>query len=522
MTRALISVSDKKDLLPLAQAMLACDIEIISTGGTKRFLDEAGIPTLAVEEVTGFPEMLDGRVKTLHPMIHGGLLALREHPEHRLAVKDHQITYIDYVIVNLYPFKETIARDGVELAEAIENIDIGGPSMLRSAAKNYQSVTVVVDPADYPILVEQLQAKGKTDFATRQALAQKVYAHTAAYDATIANYLAQQIQTEAAESLQPSESLTLTYDKVMDLRYGENSQQKASLYQANQSPEYAITKAKILNGKPLSYNNLRDADAAIKIIREFSDQACAVAVKHMNPCGVAVADTDNIELAFDRCYEADPVSIFGGIVVVNRTMTKSLAEKLHSMFLDVIIAPDFAEGALEILQQKANVRVLQLAMADLRMEAYEVVSVSGGLLVQEADLLEEDPNQWTQMGQVAVTEDQRQALAFAWKVVNHVKSNAIVVTNQYQTLGVGPGQTNRVGAAKIAIKQALASNHDLSNMVLASDAFIPMIDTLEYAVKNGVKAVIQPGGSIGDPEVIKLADEYGIPMLATGIRHFRH
>ncbi|MCR8968817.1 bifunctional phosphoribosylaminoimidazolecarboxamide formyltransferase/IMP cyclohydrolase [Facklamia sp. 7083-14-GEN3] len=521
MSRALISVSDKTGLIPMAQALVEQGIEIISTGGTKAFLDQAGIPTKAVEEVTNFPEMLDGRVKTLHPKIHGGLLALRDNKDHQLAVKNHEIEYIDFVIVNLYPFKQTIKKAEVSLAEAIEQIDIGGPSMIRSAAKNYQSVTVVVDPRDYAQVIIELENSGQTKATTRQQLAQKVFAHTAAYDALIANYLATQMaEVEEEDQITPVESLILTYDRMYDLRYGENAHQEAAVYQKPITASYAITKAKVLNGKPLSYNNLRDADAAIKMIRDFANQPCAVAVKHMNPCGIAVAD--NIESAFKYCRQADPISIFGGIVVVNRTLTVNLAETLHSMFLDVIIAPSFEEGALEILKQKVNVRVLQLNMDDLTMDAHEMTSVSGGLLVQEADLIAEDPSQWHQMGAVSISNEQRQASSFAWRVVKHVKSNAIVVADGQQTYGVGAGQTNRVGAAKIALDHAKELGADFSKMVLASDAFIPMTDTIELAHQYGIKVIVQPGGSIGDKEVIEKADQYGIAMLATATRHFRH
>ncbi|MGX7108405.1 bifunctional phosphoribosylaminoimidazolecarboxamide formyltransferase/IMP cyclohydrolase [Facklamia miroungae] len=521
MSRALISVSDKTGLIPMAQALVAQGIEIISTGGTKRFLDEAGLPTKAVEEVTGFPEMMDGRVKTLHPKIHGGLLALRDNKDHQTAMKNNAIEYIDFVIVNLYPFKQTIQNQETSLAEAIEQIDIGGPSMIRSAAKNYQSVTVVVDPRDYPLVIQELEDNGKTAYATRQQLAQKVFAHTASYDTLIADYLASQIKdVDENRQVAPVETLTLTYERMYDLRYGENAHQTAAVYQNPFSSSFAITKAKILNGKPLSYNNLRDADAAIKMVRDFPNQACAVAVKHMNPCGIAVAET--IELAFERCRQADPISIFGGIVVINRNLTVDLAQTLHSMFLDVIIAPDFEPGALDILKQKANVRVLQLKMDDLAMDTLEITSVTGGLLVQEADILKENPDQWQQMGEVSISKEQRKALAFAWNVVKHVKSNAIVISNDHQTYGIGAGQTNRVGAAKIALEHAKELGADFSEMVLASDAFIPMIDTIELANQYHIKAIVQPGGSIGDKEVIAKADEYGITMLATNVRHFRH
>ncbi|MBG9980001.1 bifunctional phosphoribosylaminoimidazolecarboxamide formyltransferase/IMP cyclohydrolase [Facklamia lactis] len=520
MTRALISVSDKTNLIAIAQVLQEMGIEIISTGGTQAYLSKNGITTIAIEEVTGFPEILDGRVKTLHPKVHGGLLALRDNRNHMQALEEHQIEKIDYIIVNLYPFKETIQDPNVNLFEAIEKIDIGGPSMLRSAAKNYESVTVISDPEDYEQVISELKEHGATCLSTRKLLAQKVFAHTASYDAAIASYLSKQLSEEQTKDSIDSDTLTLTGERLHELRYGENSHQTATVYANPQVPSYSITKAEKLNGKNLSFNNYRDADAAIKILREFSDQICAVAVKHLNPCGVAIGNT--IEESFTRCYESDPVSIFGGIVAFNQPITEKLANRLHQMFLDVIIAPDFEEEALEILKQKPNVRLLRLKMDDLTMEEKEVISVSGGILVQDQDLIEEEPSEWVLMTEKDVTSIQREALQFAWKVAKHVKSNAIVVTNEYQTFGIGAGQTNRVGAAKIAIEQAEQSGFDLTNMVLASDAFIPMIDTIEYAHQHQVKAIIQPGGSINDQEVIDKANEYNISMLATNVRHFRH
>lgn len=521
MSRALISVSDKTDLLPLAQALCDSGVEIISTGGTKKFLDENGIHTISVESVTEFPEIMDGRVKTLHPKIHGGLLALRNNPDHQEALEVHDILPIDFVIVNLYPFKETIAKKDVSLAEAIENIDIGGPSMLRSAAKNYQAVTVVCDPADYDKVIEELEASQKTSLLTRQRLAQKVYAKTAAYDAMIANYLNSQLDDEShSENLLAEDRLDISLNHKETLRYGENAHQQAVLYEDEAAPAYSITKAKQLNGKALSYNNYRDADAALRMIAEFPNQPCAVAVKHLNPCGVAVGET--IETAFERCFEADPISIFGGILVFNRRVSLKLAEQLHEIFLDIIIAPSFEEAALSLLKEKANVRLLSLEMNDLNMEDYELVSVLGGVLVQERDNIIENLAEWKTMTSHELTEKNRQALEFAWKVCKHVKSNAIVVANEFMTLGIGAGQTNRVASAKIAVEQAEKSGHDLSNMVMASDAFIPMTDTLEYAAKHQVQAIIQPAGSIKDQVVIERAEELGMPMLSTGVRHFRH
>lgn len=519
MPKALISVSDKDQLIPLAQKLVDHQIEIISTGGTLRYLQEQGIPARPVEEVTGFPEMMDGRVKTLHPKIHGGLLALRDKADHQQALSDHQIDTIDYLIVNLYPFKQTIMKDDVTLADAIENIDIGGPSMLRSAAKNYHSVTVVVDPQDYATIMAELDAQGHTSFETRQALAQKVFATTANYDTMIARYLEKQIHASNQAPLSTN-FVTLTYEKIADLPYGENSHQAAQVFQDIQAEHAALIKAQQWNGKPMSYNNYRDVDCALRILTDFQDKVCAVAIKHINPCGVAIGD--DIDQAFDRCYEADPVSIFGGIVAFNRPITKTLAERLSSMFLDVILAPGFEEGALDILKTKVNVRVITFDPADLSLAKEEVTSIGGGLLVQAGDDQMESLDQWQTMTKKEADAETLAALDFAWRVVKHVKSNGIVVTNAYQTLGIGPGQTNRVGSAKIAIQQAQSSGHDLSHMVLASDAFIPMTDTLDYAHQEGVKAIVQTGGSIKDAEVVERANEYGLPMYATGARHFRH
>lgn len=509
MTRALISVSDKTGIVELAQTLESKGVEIISTGGTKRALDEAGVQTIGIEEVTGFPEMMDGRVKTLHPLIHGGLLGRRDVDSHVAAMDEHNIQPIDYVIVNLYPFKETISKEKVALEEAIENIDIGGPSMLRSAAKNYDAVTVVVDAEDYGEVIEEIKNEGKTSFETRQRLAAKVFRHTASYDALIAQYL-----TDVVGEKEP-EKLTVTYEKKQSLRYGENSHQEATFYEEPLAVNYSIAQAEQLHGKALSYNNIKDADAAIRIARDF-DEPVAVALKHMNPCGVGVGQ--DVEQAFDRAYEADPVSIFGGIVVVNGEVTKALAEKLHKIFLEIVIAPSFSEEALAVLTKKKNIRLLELDFSDAKTGGKEIVSVLGGALRQDQDLIEEAP-EWTVPTETEPTDEQWKALAFNWNVVKHVKSNAIVVGNDKRTLGIGAGQMNRVGAVKIAIEEA---GEFAEGAVLASDAFFPMDDSVEYAAKHGIKAIIQPGGSIKDQDSIDKANEYGIVMVMTGTRHFRH
>ncbi|OJG54344.1 phosphoribosylaminoimidazolecarboxamide formyltransferase/IMP cyclohydrolase [Enterococcus haemoperoxidus] len=507
----MISVSDKTGIIAFAKGLVELGVEIISTGGTKSTLEAEGIPTISIEEVTEFPEMLDGRVKTLHPKIHGGLLGRRDVMSHVKEMEANGIQPIDFVCVNLYPFKETILKEETTQEQAIENIDIGGPSMLRSAAKNHQFVTVVVDPMDYDQLLAELSKTGETTFATRQKLAAKVFRHTAGYDAMIAEYL-----TEAVGEKEP-ESLTLTYDLKQVLRYGENSHQNAAFYQNAIPVDFSIANAKQLHGKELSYNNIKDADAAIRISREF-DQPAVVAVKHMNPCGIGIGET--INEAYQYAYEADPVSIFGGIIVLNREVDKDVAEKMHQLFLEIIIAPSFSVEAFTLLSAKKNLRLMTLdfSQKDQAIED-EKVSVLGGLLIQNQDIVKEKSENWHVVTKRRPTIDELNALEFSWKTVKHVKSNAIVVANSHQTLGIGAGQMNRVGSVEIAIKQAGAK---VNGAVLASDAFFPMGDSVEYAGKNGIKAIVQPGGSIKDQESIDMADKYGIAMIFTDIRHFRH
>lgn len=511
MTRALISVSDKKGVIAFAEGLIENGIEIISTGGTKKVLDEAGIPTISIEEVTDFPEMMDGRVKTLHPKIHGGLLGRRDLASHMEAMEASQITPIDFVCVNLYPFKETIMKSGVTEEEAIENIDIGGPSMLRSAAKNHQFVTAVVDPADYPMVLSELKEQGGTSFATRKKLAAKVFRHTAAYDALIAQYLTGQVAEREPEKL------TLTFDRKQDLRYGENSHQKAAFYETALPESYSIAQAQQLHGKELSFNNIRDADAALRIMREYQEPT-VVALKHMNPCGIGSAST--IFAAWNAAYEADPVSIFGGIIVLNREVDLPTAEAMHKLFLEIIIAPSFTPESLEVLKTKKNIRLLTVDFT-VKESTYteETVSVLGGLLVQDKDVAMEEKQDWQVVTDRKPTEEELAAMAFAWRAVKHVKSNAIVLANEHQTVGIGAGQMNRVGSVKIAIEQAGAKTKDA---VLASDAYFPMDDSVEYAAKHGIKAIIQPGGSIKDQASIDMANKYGVAMVFTGVRHFRH
>lgn len=511
MKRALISLSDKSGIVEFASALVENGFEIISTGGTKKLLDDANIPTLAVEEVTNFPEILDGRVKTLNPYIHGGLLGRRDDQEHVKKMEELNITPIDLVCVNLYPFKETITDPTKDFSDAIENIDIGGPSMLRSAAKNFNDVTVVVDKNDYPKVLAEITADGKTKLETRRYLAAKAFQHTASYDALIAQYFTNKVN-------ETPEKLSLTYDLVSEMRYGENSHQKAWFYQDALPKKFSVSQAKQLNGKQLSYNNIKDADAALRIAREF-EEPTVVALKHMNPCGIGQAKT--LEEAWNLAYEADPISIFGGIIVLNRPVDVKTAEKMHKLFLEIIIAPAFEPEALEVLKQKKNLRLLELDFnAKDEDAAFETVSVMGGLLVQEQDLALEDPSTWEVVTKAKPTKEQEKALLLALKAVKHTKSNAIVIANTKRTLGIGAGQPNRIDSTKIAVKHAKDAIND--EAALASDAFFPMDDCVEYAAKNGIKAIIQPGGSIRDKDSIAMADKYGIAMLVTGVRHFRH
>ncbi|MBC1373438.1 bifunctional phosphoribosylaminoimidazolecarboxamide formyltransferase/IMP cyclohydrolase [Listeria booriae] len=509
MKRALISVSDKTGVVDFAKSLVELGFEIISTGGTKKALEDNQVPVIGIEEVTDFPEMLDGRVKTLHPAIHGGLLARRDDPAHMQAIEAHNIAKIDLVCVNLYPFQETIAKPDVKLGDAIENIDIGGPSMLRSAAKNYAAVTVVVDSADYaPVLVE-LEDHGAVTFETNQRLAAKVFRHTAAYDALIAGYLTDIVQEEFPEKI------TLTYNKKQDLRYGENPHQKAAFYTESLGTVASISEAKQLHGKELSYNNIRDTDAALRIAAEFTEPV-AVAVKHMNPCGVGVGSTP--EEAYLKAYEADETSIFGGIVAINREVDAATATHMSQIFLEIIIAPSFSEEAFAILSQKKNIRLLTVPFAK-PAAALEKTSVLGGLLLQESDAVTEEVATYEVVTEAQPSDLEWKALIAQWKVVKHVKSNAIVVGNDKQTLGIGAGQMNRIGSALIALNQA---GEKAQGAVLASDAFFPMDDTVEAAAKAGVKAIIQPGGSIKDKDSIAMANKYGIAMVITHVRHFKH
>ncbi|MDA1477111.1 bifunctional phosphoribosylaminoimidazolecarboxamide formyltransferase/IMP cyclohydrolase [Bacillus changyiensis] len=508
--RALISVSDKTNIVPFVKELTALGVEVISTGGTKKLLQEHGVDVIGISEVTGFPEIMDGRVKTLHPNIHSGLLAVRSNDHHMAQLHEQGIKPIDLVIVNLYPFKETISKVGVTFEDAIENIDIGGPSMLRAAAKNHQDVTVIVDPDDYSPILSEIKETGDISLEKKRELAAKVFRHTAAYDALIADYL-----TTVTGEKEP-EQYTVTFEKKQSLRYGENPHQEAVFYQHALPVTGSIASATQLHGKELSYNNIKDADAALQIVREFQEPA-AVAVKHMNPCGVGVGKT--IAEAFHKAYAADQTSIFGGIIALNREVDQATAEVLKQIFLEIIIAPSFSKEALEILTMKKNLRLLTLDVDQALKNEKQLTSVQGGLLIQDLDTHGFKDADISIPTKREPTEKEWADLRLAWKVVKHVKSNAIVLAKDDMTVGVGAGQMNRVGSAKIAIEQA---GEKASGSALGSDAYFPMPDTVEEAAKAGVTAIIQPGGSIRDEDSIQKADEYGIAMVFTGIRHFKH
>ncbi len=513
--RALISVSDKTGVVEFAKELTALGYEILSTGGTAKTLRENGVEVTGVSEITGFPECLDGRVKTLHPMIHAGILAIRSNPEHMRQLNELGVKPIDLVAINLYPFRETVMRDGVEREEVIENIDIGGPTMIRAAAKNWQDVAVVVNPGDYRGVIEEIRADGAVSQETKLRLAYQVFAHTAQYDALIASYL----RKETASDIFP-ENLTLTYEKVQDMRYGENPHQRGAFYkEIGKGLEGTLTAAKQLHGKELSYNNINDTNGALDCLKEFSGTPCVVAVKHANPCGVGTAPT--IYEAYMRAYEADPVSIFGGIVAANREIDGKTAEELSKIFLEIVIAPSFTDEAFEILSKKKNIRLLALPDIEKRncREMLDMKKVAGGLLVQELDteLYEED--KLTVVTEKKPTAEEMRDLCFGMKVVKHTKSNGIVLAKNEATCGVGPGQTNRITALELAIKYAADKAR---GSVMASDAFFPFSDCVEAAAKAGITAIIQPGGSIRDQESIDACNRYGIAMVFTGTRHFKH
>lgn len=509
--RALISVSNKTGIVTFARELAELGFELISTGGTYNILDEADIPVKHVSEITGFPEILDGRVKTLHPLIHGGILA-RDCREHLEQMEQNGIRFIDLVVVNLYPFRETIAKPGVSYEEAIENIDVGGPTMVRAAAKNHARVIVVVNPESYEEVISKLRERNLSA-GMRRRLAAEAFAHTAEYDRLIAGYLERQIE--------PSDSfpttLRLTAQKVQELRYGENPQQKAAFYVNAEAGGGTLASGKQIQGKELSYNNWSDMDAAWRIVREFESCAASI-IKHSNPCGVALGKTP-LE-AYKRAFEADPVSAYGGIIACNRVIDGICAEAIKECFYEVIIAPEFSPEAREILSAKVNLRLFVVEKGDAGTNpGWALKSINGGYLVQEVDRGTTPISEWDVVTDQLPTEEDYQALDFAWRVVKHVKSNAIVVTDHGQTLGVGAGQMNRVGSANIALDQA---GDKAKGAYLASDAFFPFPDSVEAAAKAGIRAIIQPGGSIRDQQVIEAANRLNMIMIFTHRRHFQH
>jgi phosphoribosylaminoimidazolecarboxamide formyltransferase/IMP cyclohydrolase len=515
-TRALISVSDKTGIVEFSKELARSKVEILSTGGTAKLLRDAGLEVMDVSQFTGFPEMLDGRVKTLHPKVHGGLLGMRSNPAHVAKMKEHGIEPIDMVVVNLYPFEATVEKEGCTMEEAIENIDIGGPTMLRSAAKNYPDVTVIVDHADYRrVLAEMAENGGTVGVKTNFNLAVKVFQHTAAYDGAISNYLGARLGEKVEEY--PA-TFTLQVKKVQDLRYGENPHQSAAFYLEKSVREPCVANAVQLQGKELSFNNIIDLDGAIETVKEFHDQAAAVIIKHTNPCGVAMAGTPLD--AYLKARECDPVSAFGGIVGFNRIVDGAAARELSSTFLEAVVAPGYTEEALEIFKAKKNVRVMQVPiLTGCEQNGYDLKKVGGGLLIQGRDLGIVRAANCRVVTARKPSANELAALDFAWKVCKHVKSNAIVFTNREQTVGVGAGQMSRVDSSRIAVQKAQLPT---KGTVLASDAFFPFRDGVDAAAEAGVTAIIQPGGSVRDEEVIRAADEHGMAMVFTGMRHFRH
>jgi phosphoribosylaminoimidazolecarboxamide formyltransferase/IMP cyclohydrolase len=513
-SRALISVSDKKDVDELAAGLAGLGVEILSTGGTARLLREKGLTIRDVSELTGFPEMLDGRVKTLHPKVHGGILAVRSNSEHQNQVRALGIEFIDLVVINLYPFEKTAARAGVSFEELIENIDIGGPAMIRSAAKNFEDVTVVVDAVDYPsLLVELENTQGCVSRETRARLARKAFAVTAAYDGAISTTL----QKWACVDL--PENLHLNARKAFDLRYGENPHQKAALYVNPSAAGRGLACAVQLQGKELSFNNLVDLEAAWRLVQEFTEPTTAI-IKHTNPCGIATAAT--LAASYERALAVDPVSAFGSVIALNQKVDGATAEALAQLFVEAVVAPGYEPLALRRLSGKKNLRLMDMSATSGDEYGLQLKSIGGGLLVQTPDIQAADPAQWKCVTERQPTEAERRALIFAWRVVKHVKSNAIVYARDGVLVGVGAGQMSRVDSVRFGAMKASELGHSLEGTVVASDAFFPFPDGVEEAAKAGATAVVQPGGSVRDAEVIATANRLGLAMLLTGVRHFRH
>ncbi len=520
MKKALISVSNKNGLAGFAQILAALDYEIISTGGTKAYLEDSGINVTGVTELTGFPECLSGRVKTLHPKIFGGILAQRDNPRHVQQMEEYAMKYIDIVIVNLYPFKETVLKESAGIDEIIENIDIGGPSMIRAAAKNYRHVAVVTDSQDYELIITELKDTGDISLKTKEYLAAKAFMHTAHYDALIAEFFSKTFGFTSYPN-----TLTLTYEKVQEMRYGENPHQPAAFYRTIHKGQDTLADAEQLHGKELSFNNINDTNGALELVREFSEPTI-VACKHTNPCGVG-SDSTILE-AYKKAYKSDPVSIFGGIVVSNRTIDTETAKEINKTFIEIILAPDYTTQAFQILTQKKNIRILRLNIGQPASVAMDIKSVCGGILVQHPDkqlfsgtLKVEELKQVTSR---KPTDKELRDMLFGYKVVKHVKSNAIAIVKNGQSVGIGIGQVNRLWACQQAIAHGLEflGKEYLEGATLASDAYFPFSDCIEEAAKAGITAIIQPGGSVRDQESISLCDKYGISMVFTGMRHFRH
>lgn len=513
--RALISVSDKTGVTEFAKELESLGYEILSTGGTSDVLRKNGVNVINVSDITGFPECLDGRVKTLHPNIHAGILAMRSNKEHMEQIEKLGVSPIDVVAINLYPFKATILKQDVTQEEAIENIDIGGPTMIRAAAKNWQDVAVIVDPSDYNKVIEEIKSNGTVDKKTKFGLASKVFEHTAAYDALISNYMRKQNGGDIFP-----EQLTVTFEKVQQMRYGENPHQNAAFYKEISTRNNILSAAKQLHGKELSYNNIGDANGALDVIKEFGfDKPCAVAVKHANPCGVGLGGS--IYEAYMNAYEADPVSIFGGIVALNREVDEQTAQELAKTFLEIIIAPSFSQKALDILTVKKNIRLLELAnLAEANTkDMIDMKKVAGGILIQEIDIESYNKDDFKVVTDRVPSDEEMQQLEFVWKVVKHVKSNGIALVKGNKTVGIGPGQTNRVTALDLAIRYA---GENANGSVMGSDAFFPFDDCVKLAKDAGITAIIQPGGSVRDEDSIKACNEAGIAMVFTGMRHFKH
>ncbi len=534
--RALVSVSDKTGIVDFCKGLVENGFEIISTGGTAKALKEAGLKVIGISEITGFPECLDGRVKTLHPNVHAGLLAMRSNKDHMAQLEKLNINTIDVVCVNLYPFKATLAK-GADFAECVENIDIGGPTMIRAAAKNYQDVAVIVDPKDYIKVLEELK-NGGVSLETKKYLQYKVFAHTAVYDSLISNYLASQL------GITFPDEVTFAYEKAQDMRYGENPQQQAVFYNEQFIRKGSLSSAKQLWGKELSYNNINDANGALELLKEFGSTPAVVACKHANPCGVGTGKS--VHEAYMRAYESDPVSVFGGILAINGTVDKETATEINKIFIEIVMAPDYTSDALEILEQKKNIRLLKIDDISAKRDstAFDMKKVYGGLLVQQYDeslLKGEDTALFTKKAEVETTvlpsgkektvyglgvvtkrvptAEEIEALLFNWKVVKHTKSNAIVIGKSGRTTGIGMGQTNRIWAAQQAIAHA---GKEAKGSVMASDAFFPFPDCVEECVKAGITAIIQPGGSIQDKASVEACDAAGIAMVFVGDRHFKH